>query len=459
MALAPDSPRPLPEGTRIGPWRLEGHIKSGAFGRVYRAVHAEEAESPTYALKLARRVGDGRYEREAAMLSRLKHLGVVRLHSGGVYQDEKGRPFPYVVMHYIHGEDLYDWGQRRRLSSRQVLYQMGQVARALEETHRHGFHRDVKGDNVRVSPGGHATLLDFGACWFAGARPLTDTAVPPGTEPYRSHQLLRFRYEHRYKEGARYEFRPEDDLYALGVTAYYLVTGGYPAVGTDPESRGDPLREPPERLRPPRERATVHVRLEQIILRLLSEEPERRGRARELAEELEQAVASLGAEADEPIVVTEAYERTRSASQVGPPPGRWERWWRKVRGTVQVVVASTTLVAVLTLVPTVLKAVFGGEETLEGESVGLGNTAMVSPSPAPAEGGRSRRAVSLKVPDGPLRGQKRPPCEDGQVEINKGCWGRTADAQPPCGGHWYEWKEGCYWPIIVSEPFPTSEDP
>ncbi len=251
MAPAPDSRVPLPADTLIGPWRLLAHLNSGAFGRVYLSVLAQQPDSPLYALKLARHVGDARFEREAALLSRLQHLGVPKLHSSGTYFDEQGRPFPYLVMHYVFGEDLYEWPRRNRLTSRAVLRLLAQVARVLEATHQHGVHRDVKGDNVRVSVEGAATLLDFGACWYPGARPLTNGPVPPGTEPYRSPQIVRFRYKHRRSRGARYRFTPADDLYALGVMGYYLVTGSYPPPATDPECRDDPRRVRPERrLRP-----------------------------------------------------------------------------------------------------------------------------------------------------------------------------------------------------------------
>ncbi len=130
-------------------------------------------------------------------------------------------------MSWAEGVGLYDWARvrQRLLTSREVLRLLAQVARALEATHAAGgVHRDVKGDNVRVSSEGHAMLLDFGACWLQGARPLTGAELPPGTEPYRSPQLLRIR--RRWERGleARYEARPEDDFYALGVMACYLLT-------------------------------------------------------------------------------------------------------------------------------------------------------------------------------------------------------------------------------------------
>ncbi len=466
MVPTPDSRTPLPTDTRIGQWRLVAPLKAGAFGCVYEAVLAEEPHSPTFALKLARHAGDARFEREAWLLSHLHHVGVPRLHGAGTYFDSYGRPFPYLVMQYVAGEELYDWPVRHRLTTRAVLKLMAQVARALEATHQLGVHRDVKGDNVRVGVDGHAVLLDFGACWYPGAHPLTDGAVPPGTEPYRSPQMVRFRHKHRYERGARYQFVPEDDLYALGVTGYYLVTGRLPELITDPAFADDTWRDPPGRRMPASARATILPEADAIIWRLLSEDPLARGSAKEIAEALEKAAVSLGPEADELIVPTTFYQKTESPSDEGPPRSRRERRRARLRKALLPPLASLgialAVVGLFALLPTLLAYVGGNEIQGDEGQVDVGSKALSSASPfEEEERHRSARAMSAKMPDTPLQGQKRPPCDPrGEVEINEGCWANNP-LPPPCPRQWYEWKDSCYLPALISasERPPTSKDP
>ena len=80
---------------------------------------------------------------------------------------------------------------------------------------------------VRVSDG-QAGLIDFGAGNIRGAPTLTAPPLPPGTPAYRSPEAIRFQWDYRSHPTARYEAQPADDVYALGVTAYQLVTGTYP---------------------------------------------------------------------------------------------------------------------------------------------------------------------------------------------------------------------------------------
>ncbi len=467
MAHAPDFEFPLPPDTLIGQWRLVEYVGGGAFGRVYKAVLAQVPDSEVYALKLARMPGDQRFAREAEMLVRVQHPSIPRLHSAGLHHDERGRSFPFLVMQFVYGEDLYEWAHKRPLTARTVMRLLAQVARALEATHRHGVHRDVKGTNIRVSHDGHVTLLDFGACWFPGARPLTHSAVPPGTEAYRSHQILRFRYQHRRNLGAHYRFQPQDDLFALGVMAYYLVTGLYPPPPTRSEGANDPLSPPLEPLQPPSEFVTLTPDLEQIILRLLSEEPRARGTAGALADEWEQKAVSWGLEADEAITPTFHYKPTERALPPGPPQPRFSRRWRRVREARAPLLLAAALSCLLVANSTVLDEKLAqpiGEKPLEkgadGEGVSLGSATLESdsPSPAEAEGGDPAQGVSGKVPSKPLKGQKRPPCGAGAVEIHKGCWVRAADLEPPCSQPgYYEWQGSCYGPVILPESVPTSD--
>jgi hypothetical protein len=87
------------------------------------------------ALKLALNPRDPRFEREAEMLSRIRHPGVPRLIDAGQWRHFSGFLHPYVVMEWVPGEPLYAWVSRHNPSSRQVLRLLARGARALQATH------------------------------------------------------------------------------------------------------------------------------------------------------------------------------------------------------------------------------------------------------------------------------------------------------------------------------------
>ena len=222
-------------------------------------------------------------------------------------------------MEWIRGRPLYDWAREANPSSRQVLQVLAQVAWALEVVHRaEGLHRDVRGDNILVEPEGRAVLVDFGSSTWVGASPLTETLMPPNTREYRSPEALRFQWAHLRDLEAHYQSRPEDDLYALGVCAYRLVTGEYPSPGTDPEARSNPYRSPPpRRLRPHALNSRVPPELEALIERLMAQEPEARGTARDNAEAAESAAEHSGPSAAVPLL-SSGHPRSASRPQTVP---------------------------------------------------------------------------------------------------------------------------------------------
>ena len=216
-------------GSIVGSWLLLGRIDSGSYGVVFRARRADEPEAPPVALKVAKNPGDPRFEREAEVLRRTRHPGIPRYEDFGQWHAPDGFLHPYIVMELVEGFILYDWFREQRRSSQEVLRVLEQVARGLVVVHAQGIvHRDLKGDNIRVTPEGRAVLLDFGSGCYPDAEPITDSIIPPGTSIYRAPEVLRFLWKHRKDEDARWVAQPSDDLYALGVTAYRLVTGSYP---------------------------------------------------------------------------------------------------------------------------------------------------------------------------------------------------------------------------------------
>jgi hypothetical protein len=486
-------PRCLPVGTRIGPWRVVGYGGLGAYGTTYRVERVGREEAGPSALKLAVYPGDKRFEREARLLSRTRSPYVPRLQDQGVWEHASGR-YPWLVMDWIHGEPLYEWAARRNPSQRQVLGLVAQVAHGLVATHEEGgLHRDVKGANVLVRwADGQAFLTDFGAGDYRGAETLTSKLLPPGTPAYRSPEAWAFLNAFRRHPTVHYPASTCDDLFALGVMAYRLVTDQYPPL-TNPEELGSEVwREGGSGPRPPSAiNPRVGPELDALILRLLAVAPEERfrGVAQKAVEAAEQAQGAVKPETDILLfawdsacgtgvrsreAVRMAAERDAAARERLTRPGaegqargtqqpeRARRSGFARRWSVRSAVAAGALL--LGLLVGVLHWAHEAREAsaAEGASVALGDHPLRALSKTSADGKQDarQRAVAQTLPEKPLPDQRRPPCgKNGQVELRGGCWYRV-DAKPPCEADAYAWQGACYVPATASRhQQPTANPP
>ncbi|ADO68473.1 Serine/threonine protein kinase [Stigmatella aurantiaca DW4/3-1] len=453
-------PASLLAGTLLDSWRVLGLCGLGSYGAVYRAEQVGNEGAGPVALKLALHPLDPRFEREGELLSRLAHRHVPRLYGRGWWSPPRGGPFPYVVMNWVDGVSLYAWAAQQPRTSRQVLTLLAQVARALEATHAvEGVHRDVKGDNILVrTEDGQAMLMDFGSGNYPGSRPLTHQLPPPGTPEYQSPESLRFQWEWRHQRLARYDARPTDDLYALGVTAYRLVTGRYPPPAGDLKvtEEGFQLVHPP--WVPPETWGSLHPELAAWIHRLLLGEPTARGTSAEVAQDLEDAATRADAMADLPLTPLPPQAPTPPRSPQAAPSGWAEPLWLMVAASLCLAVGLWWTSGRPSPSPfEETTAATPSQDTEDAGTAGLADSMSSTPVSAvpylPAQGG-----FYLDLPKKPFPGQHRPPCAKPQIEINGGCWARFSDATPPCGSGAYEWKKGCYWPII-GPPRPSTSSP
>jgi hypothetical protein len=497
-------PTDLPPGTQVGTWRVYELRGRGSYGAVYRAVSVVPGPARTVALKLAIQPGDPRFEREAELLSRIRCPAVPRLLDSGLWRSPQGDVHPFVAMEWVEGEPLYVWAARRNPSSRQVLELLAQAARALQATHEvSGLHRDVKGSNMLVRPSdGRLFLTDFGAGYPAGAVRLTPWNSVPGTREYHSGQL----WEHRSTADpstAAVLARPCDDVFALGVTAYRLVTDTYPPwalPGTELGPGGHPEGKKvvsPRQLNP-----RVDAQLNALILRMLSARPEERGTAGELAEAMERGATHGGASAEEPLFEWETVPPTRwTEEELAEAEYLGHRTRHRYRGWVQRVEEADAAARAqreariggggmtqtgreharrwllwlaaamaLGLWPaetgsvrtverlTVAHGVPAGARRKE-DAVSLGDTAMSASATAvksPSEG-----AITREVPKEPLPGQMKPDakgrCPKNLVPINGGCWGQVNfDVEQCHGGTVVVHQGGCYIPAYEPARKPTS---
>jgi serine/threonine-protein kinase len=234
--------RDLEEGSLFQKkYRIGKKLGEGGMGVVYAAV--QEPSGLPVAIKLVfakevnvQNLAGERALREARALAKLNHNNLVRL----IDADKTPEGDYYIVMELVEGETLRAIIERARRHGRfgdpqhtgRMLHIMAQVAEGMATAHKAGIiHRDIKPDNVIVSAGGLARLVDFGLAKNPeGGAPLlggveTNPANIAGTPRYMAPEQVCGR-----------EIDARTDIYGFGVTGYEAITGRSPI-----EREGDVL--------------------------------------------------------------------------------------------------------------------------------------------------------------------------------------------------------------------------
>jgi len=387
----------------------------GGYGAVYRAERVGFRRSGPVALKVSLLRWNWRMEREVELLSRLSHPSIPRVLDRGGHLRPSKDEYPFFVMEWVQGPPLYAWAEQHAPSGKQVCRVLAQLARALEAVHEAGaVHRDVKGDNVVVRLSDRLpVLIDFGSCHFQGAARLTWQSLPPVTLAYLSPQALQF-YERSLRQpDGYYAPSPADDLYALGVTAYRLVMGKYPEqMDARQDEQGHWKVSSPD-IRPLLEsNPRVEPLLREVIVRLLSDAPEARGTAAQVAEALE-----AGAGEEERPEPSKPPERARA----------WKPW---------LAVAAAGACAVLLWhwqpvppSPAPMAVSTPGASDSQASDAGtaaVGDTSPAEPQASTPPSTKKKPLAQEPLPE-PRPGQARPDKKGQcpgrkQVPINGGCW-------------------------------------
>lgn len=227
-----------------------------------------------------------RFRAERRILAALRHPHIAAMLDGGTTDD--GRPF--VVMERIEGTDLITHSAERGLDVPARIELFCRVCAAVEHAHRNlVVHRDLKPANVLVTANDQPKLLDFGI-----AKLLTTDESEHSLAVTRAGMML-FTPEYASPEQVRGEaITTSTDVYALGAVLFELLTG-VPAHRLDTRAPGELERvicreertAPSSLAADPRRRRELVGDLDNIVLRALRTEPERRyGSARELAADL-----------------------------------------------------------------------------------------------------------------------------------------------------------------------------
>lgn len=226
----------------------------GGMGAVYKArqknldrlvalkvIPPEAAKDPTFA---------ERFQREARAMARLNHANIVTVYDFGQVGD-----LYYLLMEYVDGVNLRHALRAARLAPTEALAIVPQICDALQYAHDQGVvHRDIKPENILLDRLGRVKIADFGLAKMLGNEPnnftLTGTQQVMGTPRYMAPEQI--------ERPSTVDHRA--DIYSLGVVFYEMLTGELP-IG---------------RFEPPSQKVQVDVRIDNVVLRTLEKEPERR---------------------------------------------------------------------------------------------------------------------------------------------------------------------------------------
>jgi serine/threonine protein kinase len=212
-------------GRRLGPYQVLREIGHGGMGTVYLAERADGQYRKQVAIKLVSphlctQETLRRFRNERQVEASLEHPNFARLLDGGATEDG----LPYLVMEYVDGVRIDTWCDGRKLPIRDRLKLFRQLCAAVQAAHvKEIVHRDIKPSNILVTVEGTPKLLDFGIAKILN-REMWDSAestigTGPMTLAYASPEQVR-------GEGVE----QTSDVYALGVVLYEILTGQPPYV-------------------------------------------------------------------------------------------------------------------------------------------------------------------------------------------------------------------------------------
>jgi hypothetical protein len=208
----------LPEGTRLGAYRIVREIGRGGMGIVYQAEDnlgrsvAIKTLPPILAADVRLRE---RLAREARAAATITHTGIATVY---VFDEIDGHLV--IVSEYVPGETLRTLLSRGPFESSRARSIARQIAAALAAAHEAGvIHRDLKPENIVITPAGLVKVVDFGIAriQLPDAARLRATSTGVGTPGYMAPEQL-----------VGGVVTPSTDVYAFGIVLNEMLTGRHP---------------------------------------------------------------------------------------------------------------------------------------------------------------------------------------------------------------------------------------
>ena len=255
-------------------YRVDRVVGRGGMGAVYRARDVRLDRDIAIKVVRAELLNDAearaRFRREAQIVGRLQHPGIVSVFDYGTFADGAA----FLVMEYVRGEDLRRLLRRDgAMRASRALPLLGGICAAVHAAHRDGvLHRDLKPENILLVDGDHPVkVLDFGVAKVVSERAsdvtalgtLTGAGVIVGTPAYMAPEQLRSQ-----------PLDARTDVFSLGVIAYEMLTGELPFGRASLWDIGLRQAEGMKPMQTPHEAIPPHV--EHAVSRALKVEPSQR---------------------------------------------------------------------------------------------------------------------------------------------------------------------------------------
>jgi eukaryotic-like serine/threonine-protein kinase len=252
-------------GTQVGEYRILAPVGAGAYGEVFQAEHLITHRVEALKILSHYRSSDSeqsqRFIREIQLQASLSHPNIAAVHNA--FWTGEGLA---LVMEFVQGEPLSAILHRGRVPLVPgVAYVLGTLS-ALAHAHAHGIiHRDIKPENIIITSDGAVKLTDFGLARSPSSPRLTHSGEFAGSPSYMSPEQV----------VATGPIDARSDIYSTGVVLYEIVTGRPPFPGDTPfavmlgHQSATPV--PPSRFNP-----AIPPALDQVILKALEKDPERR---------------------------------------------------------------------------------------------------------------------------------------------------------------------------------------
>ncbi|MBN1854835.1 MAG: protein kinase, partial [Pirellulales bacterium] len=327
-------------------YRILGLLGKGGMGNVYRAEHRlmerQVAIKVMNGQLLDRPEAVERFRREVRTAAKLVHPNIVT-----AFDAEQAGNRHLLVMEYVDGKDLArEVQQSGPMSVEEACLCIRQAALGLEHAHQSGMvHRDIKPQNLIRSGGGAVKILDLGLAHLAtetiasgtfaeGPGNLTDLHTMLGTPDYISPEQT----EDAHQADIR------SDIYSLGATFYYLLTGQPPfSEGSVVDKLAAHAYQAPPELTA--FRSDVPEGVVRILQRMMAKNPADRYQT---PAELADAIRPWCGDSDPSKILTQQHPASKRTSQPtqrlsqDAPPWRAPRW---LKGTLAAATAAAAVVA------------------------------------------------------------------------------------------------------------------
>jgi serine/threonine protein kinase len=297
----------------LGPYQIIDAIGQGGMGQVFRAEH--KLMGRVVAIKVLPRHRStpdavASFNREIRAQAQFDHENLVHAYDAGHDGNVN-----FLVTEYVPGIDLRKLVRERgKLSMQDAATIISQAARGLAHAHMKGLvHRDVKPGNLLVTPDGRTKVSDLGLAGFLGVEDPDDPRAGRivGTADYLSP-------EHIKSPG---EMSPVSDIYSLGCTLYYAVTGKVPFPGgTTRDKARRHCEEIP--LNPRRFNLDLTDEFIDVIAAMMEKDPQKRLQSgaevvRRLAPWAKESVVGAVREVVQPVLPVERAALSQSDTQPG----------------------------------------------------------------------------------------------------------------------------------------------